>query len=72
MSNMDVVSKELHYYSSGSDFYEFDKDQYSEYQVFLVEGFLADLWHTFIQGTDYILFNNGIKWIGTDRPEAPP
>jgi hypothetical protein len=69
---MDVVHKELHYYSSGTDFYKFDKDGYTEYQVFLVEGFLADLWHTFIQGTDYVVFNDGILWIGTDRPEAPP
>lgn len=70
---MEVVYKEIHYYSSGSDFYMFEKHQFTEYEVLLVEGFLADRWHTFIQDTDYELFNNGIRWLSTgDNPEPPP
>jgi hypothetical protein len=70
---MEVVHKEIHYYSSANTFYEFDKGQYAEYQVMLVEGFLANVWHTFVQETDYELFNNGLRWLpNNNTPEPPP
>ena len=70
---MEIRHKEVHYYSSANTFYEFDKNQYTEYQIMLVEGFLADLWHTFTQGTDYELFNNGLRWLqDADTPDPPP
>jgi len=70
---MEIVSKEVYYYSQANDFYKFIKNQFTEYQILLVEGYLADVWHTFIQGTDYELFNNGLRWLsGGDKPEAPP
>lgn len=69
---MEIVHKEIHYYSLANDFYKFDKDEFTEYQVMLVEGFLADLWYTFIEGTDYVLLNNGIRWLSGDKPEPPP
>jgi len=70
---VEVVSKEVHYYSSGQLFYEFDQAEYTEYDIIMVEGYLADRWHTFRKNIDYELFNNGIQWLPSgDRPEPPP
>ena len=69
---MKVIQNEVHDYYTGSDFYQFKNTGFIEYQVYLVEGFLGDLMYTFVHGTDYELFNDGIRWLNGDKPEAPP
>ena len=70
---MDFVLREVHYLNTGQSFYEFDKDDKCEYEIVLVEGYKGDRKYTFVQNTDYDLFNNGLRWLPSgDLPEAPP
>lgn len=69
---MRIVQREVHDYFTGQNFYEFEKTGVCEYQVYLVEGFSGDIMHTFVQGTDYEFFNDGVRWLNGDRPEEPP
>ena len=69
---MKIVQKEVHDYFTGQNFYEFEKSGQVEYQIYLVEGFSGDVMHTFVQNTDYELFNDGIQWLNGDVPEDPP
>lgn len=69
---MKVVQREVHDYFIGQSFYEFEKSGNSEYEIYLVEGFSGDVMHTFVQNSDYELFNDGVRWLNGDIPEDPP
>ncbi|MBD3405039.1 MAG: hypothetical protein GF411_02750 [Candidatus Lokiarchaeota archaeon] len=70
---MEFAYKEIHYYSTSQDFYEFDKSEYTEYKIISVEGYYADRWYRFTLDEDYELYNNGIRWLDSGKfPEPPP
>lgn len=73
-----IVADEVKFHQSGTDFYEFDNDNQTDYAILFVWGWVnriedfGPIRYTFVKDVDYELFNDGIRWISGDMPSAPP
>lgn len=65
------VSKELHVYDDGTDFYSLDNANKTDYEILLVEGYVGDRFYTFVRNTDYEQFRDGIRWLSDGTTPEP-
>lgn len=66
---MEIVLKEQHIYNPNQSFYRLSKSEKIKYNIILVEGFIGDLFRTFVEDEDYKQVNDGIMWL--DDGEIP-
>lgn len=76
---LQVIADEVHYYEEDTMFYSLDNHHQSEYRVLHLWGWAnrtgidyGPTRYAFVRGTDYEIFNDGVRWIGNDLPVAPP
>lgn len=76
---LQVIADEVHFYDEDTMFYSLDNDLESGYLLLHLWGWVnrtgqeyGPTRYTFVRGTDYELFNDGVRWLGNDTPIAPP
>jgi hypothetical protein len=76
---LQVIADEVHYYEDGIMFYPFNNRRQSEYIILHIWGWVNRIGidhgptrYSFVLGTDYELFNDGVRWLGNFTPIPPP
>lgn len=76
---LQVIADEAQFYEADTMFYPFENSNENEYTILHVWGWVSRTGqefgptrYTFVRDVDYELFNDGIRWIGTDLPSSPP